>query len=515
MKNIRITSKLLTLCFLTSLFTAGLTSYADEILLDTWDNNTEKAYEYFCELSKIPRCTYNEKAISDWIVAFGKERGLETIQDENLNVLIKKPGSKGREDEPPVILQGHMDMVCEKSQDSTHNFLTDPIIPIIENDFVIAQNKTTLGADNGGGVAFILAVLDADDLSHPPIEAIITTSEETSMTGASTFDVSLLKGKRFINVDSEGDDAFTVSSASADIVDILIPVENMALPDGLASYTLTVKGLTGGHSGLEIHKELANANILLAQLLEMLNNTHDVEILVTSINGGSYHNAIPRESTAVISFENTYLETIQSIIKQAETVYKSEYPAEKNLSIILEEIETPQTIIQSESLQRVLDGILSIPNGVLSMSPDIPELVQTSNNVGVVITDEKTVILWNYPRSSIVSEQLETLDTLQSIADSIGAQAEITHVTPPWPYKQESPLRDKMIEIYVDMYGKEPQIKALNAGLECAIFADKMPEADLIAMGMYIYGAHTTEERLSLSSFNTSFDFLVRVLEEI
>ena len=471
----------------------------------------DTAFAYFLEISKIPRGSGNEKAVSDYLKSFGEERGFETVQDDYLNILIKKPGSKGRENEPPVILQAHMDMVCEKNQGSEHDFLKDPIIPVTDGDWVKA-NGTTLGADNGAGLAMILAVLDLKNISHPPIEAVITTEEETTSAGVIGFDASLLSGRRLINIDSEEEGIFTVSSAAGTVADITIPIKTEAVPAGFTSYKLTVKGLTGGHSGTDIHKNLANANILMGRLLKALNNVY-----VSSINGGSARNAIPRECTAVISLND--LDLVKALVEKMELNFKSEFALDVNLTITLEETAHAADALSGDSLESVLDGILKMPNGALVMSPDIDGLVQTSNNLGVIVTnaDEKAIILMCFVRSSSLSDLKDIEDSIQSLAGSlgVGVKAEIENIAPAWPYKADSPLRDKMAEIFKEMYGEEPLIEAVHAGLECADFALKMPDCDIISIGPDISGAHSPDERLSLPSFYRTFDFLVRVLEQI
>jgi dipeptidase D len=468
---------------------------------------TEIAFECFLEISAIPRTSGNEQAISDYLKAFGEARGFETIQDDLLNILIRRPGSSGRENEPPIILQAHMDMVGEKNQDSAHNFLTDPIIPITENDWVYAPG-TTLGADNGAGLAIILAILDATHLSHPPIEALITTEEETTMAGAVGFDASLLYGRRLINLDSMEEGIFTVSSAAMVNADLIIPIETEFVPDGLITYRLTVSGLMGGHSGVDIHKGLANANILMARLLNEIE-----DVYVSSIDGGSARNAIPRECTAVISLRNS--DSIYSVVSQMESAFKTEFPFDENLSVTLEEISPAENAMSGESSQTVLDAILQIPNGVLVMSSDIEGLVQTSNNIGAIVTEGNTVMIKCAARSSYIAKLEEILDSIRSIANVTGARVETGNTSPAWPYRANSPLRDKMAEVFNQMYGTPPEIQAIHAGLESAVFALKMPDCDIISIGPDIFGYHSPSERMSLSSFYRTVEFLVNILEQI
>ena len=482
-------------------------------IMDGHSEIAEKAFGYFIEISKVPRGSGNMQAISDFIKSFGEDRGFETVQDEILNVLIKKPGSAGRENEPPIILQAHMDMVCEKNRGVEHDFLKDPIIPVIDGDWVKA-NGTTLGADNGAGLAIILAILDADGSTHPPIEALLTVDEETTMDGALKFDAKLLSGNRLINLDNEEDGRLVVSCAAADSAAVTLPIETVAVPHGFTAYKLTVKGLTGGHSGMDIHRGLANASILAARLLARLFKDADATA-VSGINGGSAVNAIPRECTAVILFADKDLKDAQAIIDNYSEISKSEYPEEKDLKITLEKTEAPQTVFSGDSLQKVMDCVLRMPNGALVMSPDIEGLTQTSNNLGVIKTEGGAVTLTCFARSSNLAEQAETLEAIKSLAESVGAGSEFANTAPAWPYRPDSPLRDKMAVVFKEQYGRAPAIVAIHAGLECAIFAEKMPDCDMISIGPDIRGLHSPDERMSLSSFYRTLDFVVKVLEQV
>jgi len=470
-----------------------------------------EAYGYFCELLQIPRGSGNEKAVSDYLAAFAKKNRLEVVQDEALNVLIRKPGSKGRENEPPVILQAHMDMVCEKGEGVIHDFLKDPIIPVVEGDWLRASG-TTLGADDGSGVSLIMAVLAADYLSHPPIEAVFTTQEEIGMGGAAHFDASLLHGKRFINLDSEEEGIFTVSCASSNNIEIAVPIEYEPVPEGCVTYALAVKGLTGGHSGIDIDKGHANANILAARLINML----DYEaFFVASVNGGSARNAIPRECAAVLAFPESGLDRIQTTAALAAKAFRAEYPFDEGLTVTLEKTDPPQSVMSRASARKVIAGILLIPNGVQSMSADIEGLVQTSNNLGIVMTDGDRVTLTNYLRSSMVTEQDLAINKLILLADTLGAESSVVKSYPPWEYKESSSLRDTMSAVFEEAYGRAPAIAAIHAGLECALFAGKIPDGDFISIGMTIQGAHTPEERMSISSYDRTCGYLIKPLEAL
>ena len=475
------------------------------------DPFAEAAYNHLLELLKIPRGSHNEQEVSDYLVSFAEQNGLEAIQDETLNVLIRKPGSIGRENESPVILQAHMDMVCEKNGDVEHDFLKDPIIPIIDGDWLTADG-TTLGADNGVGVAMIMAILENKDLSHPPIEAVITTREETDMGGAEAFDTSLLKGKRFINVDSEEEWAFTVSSASTNDVNYTIFVETEAVPEGYVAYTLMINGLQGGHSGVDIDKKRANANILMGQLLQQLSTVH---CQLSTIEGGSKKNAIPRENTAVILFPEDKLDAVTTAIQKAESEFKAEYPDDSGMKITFVKTETPIYMMTAKTEKTVIDAITLVPNGVYAMSKHIEGLVQTSNNLGIIATEGNVVTLMNMMRSSDLDEQDELLKKMEELAESIGAEYTLDGQSPLWEYKEDSPMRDKMVDIYKEVFRKEVEVMAIHAGLECGMFAIKMPDCEFISIGPDMFDVHSPDERLNIPSFNRMCGFLVKLLEQI
>jgi len=472
---------------------------------------TQEAYGYLCELLRIPHGSGNEKAISDHLVAFAKKQGLEVIQDQALNVMIRKPGTAGRENEQPVILQAHMDMVCEKNEDVVHDFFVDPIIPVVDGDWVKAKG-TTLGADDASGVSIIMAILAADNLSHPPIEAVLTTSEETDMGGAFYFDTTLLEGKRLINLDSDQEGTLTVSCVSSSTVNMFVPVEFGAVPDGLSTYILVVKGLMGGHSGTDIDKNRANANVLAARLLVAIDSG---SLHVTSIHGGSSKNAIPRECKVVLSFAENDFETIKTKLTHAEVEFREEYINETDLTVILEECEPAEKALNDSTLKKIIAGILFTPNGVLSMSSDYEGLVQTSNSLGIIDTGEEWVTLTSYLRSSLQSERELVLGKMNSLADVIGARVFATEQSPTWSYKADSALRDIMIALYEDLYGKAPFISSVHAGLECSIFAERISDVDIVSIGVTIQGAHSPDEQMSLSSFDRTCNFLVMLLERL
>jgi len=470
----------------------------------------QEAYRYFCDLCKIPHGSYNEKAISDYLLNFGKELGLDAVQDRALNVLIRKPGSAGRENEAPIILQSHMDMVCEKNDDVKHDFLKDPIIPVLSGDWVKAKG-TTLGADNAAGIGIIMAILAAKNLSHPPIEALLTTEEEVGCTGAAKFDTTLLKGKHLITLDAVKEGVLLAGCSGATIINTEMAVEREAFPENFSSYKLMIKGLKGGHSGNDIHKGRGNANVFMAHLLEKL-YTDDIRII--SIKGGSKMNAIPRECGAVICFDAKVLEKIKSKAARTETELKARFPSDPDLCITLEKTDDSGSVMTRASLRVIIDTVLQTPLAVQSMSPDIPGLVQTSSNPGVIFTDEKRVTLINFLRSSETMDERLVIGKFKLLERNSAVKVIVSDRAPMWEFKPKSPFRDKLAAIFMEVYGKAPVITAVHGGLECAVFAESIPGGEFISFGMEILDAHSPDERMNMPSFNRTCDFLARILEK-
>jgi dipeptidase D len=497
----------------------------------------ERAFAYFLELLKIPRTSGNERQISDYLAAFAQEHGLEFVQDSSLNVFIRKPGTPGREDEPPVILQVHMDMVGVAEGNHPHDFLTDPIIPVIEGDWITAY-RTSLGADNGGGMAIVMTILASEDLSHPPIEALFTTEEETTMAGAANFDISQFRGRRFINIDTfEGDSIVTGAAGSATV---RASIESMFItpPEGLTPHILSIRGLLGGHSGTDIDRGHANAINLMARVLDALD---DGNVFVTGIIGGTVSNAIPMECTAVISFAPEESERIQSVLTQLEEQFRAEYPYDVNMTITFEkmtedyirQVGLSRFLVETDTaakyamsrgtLRNTLEMILTTPIGVIAMSDYFDGLVQTSNNLATIVTNPRPVsadeafevVISNFLRSSS-SEELGLLrNELIAAAEEVGAFAHGRTGLSPWVFREDSSLCDTMAYVYESLFGEPPTITGIHAGLEVNLFSQFMRDADFVAIGIDIEYAHSPGERMSISSFNRTLSFLIAVLEEL
>jgi len=477
----------------------------------------EKVFKYFEEISQIPRGSGDEKAISDYLVNFAKQRNLEVFQDEALNVIIKKPATKGYENIEGVIIQGHMDMVNEKNSGTEHDFSTDPIKLIVEDDLIRADG-TTLGADNGVAVAMGLALLDSDEYQHPKICFVATTEEETGLCGAFALNGSILEGnKYFLNIDSDKEGLFIVSCAGGVRQSLEIDATSESISEDFKAYEIKVRGLNGGHSGIEIQKELANANKLMGRVLYRAFYNYD--ILISKISGGLKDNAIPREADVTIMVNPDDVQAIEALVAEMNETLKNEFKInEQNLSISIEKIpceNCKKEAFTKEVTKKIIATIMIIPNGVQAMALGIDGLVETSNNLGVIVTEEDKVVFTSATRSSVVSRKQFMQDQLKQIADLVGAKYSEAGNYPGWAYEPESKLRDVCMEIYEDMFGKKAEIEAIHAGLECGLFSEKVAGLDIISFGPNINAQHTPEETLSISSTENVWKLLIEVLKNL
>ena len=470
----------------------------------------KEVFHWFAEISTIPRGSNNEKAISDFLVHFAKARSLEVYQDEALNVIIKKPGTAGYEKAPTVILQGHMDMVCEKTADSKHDFLKDPIKLIVEGDNLHAD-RTTLGGDDGIAVAYALAILDSNQLAHPPLEVLITTNEEVGMDGARALKAEYLQGRILFNIDSEEEGVFLVSCAGGANTNINFKIETEPLKGQALS--IKIDGLLGGHSGMEIIKQRANAIKLLGRVLSAVQAEQTVHIV--SISGGSKHNAIAKEAHAIITVEDAA--RAQTVITQLAAAIKAEYRvADKDIRIAAEAASIlPQTMYTGTVSCGIIDFMTMTPNGVQYMSMDIPGLVQTSLNHGIVALDGDILTFTISVRSSVKSELEEIIQTLQLCAQRTGGIFNKVSEYPAWEYSPQSLARDIAVKTYKDLTGNEPIISAIHAGLECGLIKQTIPDIDAVSFGPNLYDVHTPNEHLSISSAERTWKFIVKLLENM
>lgn len=466
----------------------------------------EKVFYYFEEISKIPRGSGNEKQISDYLYNLAKSKSWEVIQDEHLNIIIKKPATKGYENAPTVMLQGHMDMVCEKNEGVEHDFEKDPIkLRIVDGS--IYATETTLGADNGIAVAYALSVLDSD-IPHPSLEVLITTDEEKGMTGAENIDGSLFKSKYLLNLDSEEEGVFTSGCAGGSEIDFKIPVKFQSFKE--KAYKISVKGLSGGHSGTDINKEKGNANKILGRILYDLMDSVDL----ANVDGGSKTNAIPREANAVITTKN-FSNVIEKINKWNEILKNELAFTDPSVTVTIQELDKEVFPLEKEIFKKIVALINIIPVGVLSRSTVI-DLVICSNNLGVITTDEKYITLFNHPRSSVETLLTEGfIPAMTQLAEIMNVECEKGSFYPGWAYAKESAIRDICIEVYKDMYNKEPVVGAIHAGLECGLLMGKIPGLDAISMGPDAYDAHSPNEHVSISSVENVYNLLCEILKRI
>ncbi len=470
----------------------------------------KEVFKYFYDISQIPRGSGNEKAISDYLSNFGKSLGLETIQDNVLNIIIKKPATKGYEKSPTIILQGHMDMVCEKNKDTVHDFLKDPIDLYVEDDFLKARG-TTLGADNGIAVAMAMAILASDEIDHPAIEALFTTEEETGMTGAFGLNPEDIKGKLLINIDSEEEGALLVSCAGGVTNTVTLPIQKTSTTKN-DFYSIFITGLSGGHSGMDINKGRGNANKLLGRLLNALSKEIDFELF--SVNGGSKANAIPREAEAIIGIDKNDISNLQENIKNWEIIFKNELKAsDPGIIIKLDNAIAQSEVLTKDSKEKTINLLYLFPYGVNSVSAEIKDLVVSSNNLGVLTTDKDSITILGAVRSSVSTLKNEITSKIEALSNLLGATSKNESDYPAWSYNSDSKLREKMIEVYKNLYDKKPNIVAIHAGVECGLFGDKIEGLDMISLGPNVIGAHTPTEKLSISSTKRVWEYLLEVLK--
>lgn len=473
----------------------------------------KNVFKYFEEISQIPRGSGNEKAISDYLVSVAKKLNLEVIQDNALNVIIKKPGTKGYESSDTVILQGHMDMVCEKNKGTNHDFEKDPLKLRVIDDMVYATD-TTLGSDNGIAVAYALAILESTDISHPPIEVLITTDEETGMSGAMAIAKEHVTGNILLNLDNEEEGHLLVSCAGGIRSKHVLNVNLEEAGDYNNFLHIAVRGLKGGHSGMEINKERGNSNKIMGRILKSLLT---LDFKLVSINGGSKNNAIPREADAIIALKSDDLENAKGLINEWNPILINELKTQDpgiNVSI-LENTEKIEKVFSKECTEKAVNLLYLIPNGINTNSVEIKDLVESSTNLGVVTTNGTKVEFDSAIRSSVASLKDEIVLRSKTIAELIGAEFETTAGYPEWQYDSESKVRGICQDVYKRMYGKDAKIVAIHAGVECGLFNEKLGKLDMISFGPNLYDVHTPQEHMSITSVKNVWDYLLEVLKEL
>lgn len=472
----------------------------------------QKVFHYFEEISKIPHGSYHTKQISDYLVNFAKERGLFCLQDEANNVIIVKEATAGYENAPAVILQGHTDMVCQKAPGSAHNFEKDGLDLAIDGDLILAKG-TTLGGDDGIAVAYCLAILDSDEIAHPKLEVLLTSDEEVGLLGAVAADLSSLEGKMLINLDSEEEGEFLTSCAGGARANLTLPVTRVK-KEGIA-YEISVEGLTGGHSGMEIVKERANANKMMGRLLFELRK--EAEFSIGELSGGQADNAIPRECQAILLAAEEDQTALEEKTKQMERIFQQEQKVQDpKLTVKLTKIgKKEMDVLDRSSLTQTLMVLNMLPNGIQAWSMELEDLVETSLNLGILALEQEELRLSSSVRSAVESKKEYLLEQLRMLIEYAGGTMDTHGEYPAWEYKADSKIRRIFTETYRDMYGKEPVIKAIHAGLECGIFCNKIEGIDCISLGPNMYDVHTTEERLSISSTERTWKLLIEVLSRL
>lgn len=470
-----------------------------------------RVFYYFEELCKIPHGSGNTKEISDYCAEFAKEHGLFYVQDEKNNIIIKKKAAPGYENQQTIILQGHLDMVCECEPGTTFDFVNNGLELYIEEDYISAKN-TTLGADDGIAVAIALALLEAEDIPHPAIEAVFTVDEEIGLLGAASIDVSPLEGKWMLNLDSEVEGSFLAGCAGGMRVNASVPIARSEA--GGCGIQLTVTGLQGGHSGIEIQCERGNAINLAGRVLGQLADAYPVKLY--QLEGGLMDNAIPRESVIGMIVAERDVEAICEMTAKIEQILKKEYQSsDPELMIRVQKLgDIKEKVLTDGALKKILAFFDALPRGVQNMCADLQNLVETSLNAGIMCLEERALKIAFSIRSSVESRRDELAGRIHRVAKYLGGTCQDTGVYPAWEYAPESELRSRIVNCYESMYGKKPVIEVIHAGLECGLFAGKIPELQCVSFGPDILDIHTPKERLSISSTERCWDFVCEFLKE-
>ena len=474
------------------------------------DLKPQSVFKYFEEISQIPRGSGNEKEISNYLKKFGEDLGLETIQDEYLNIIIRKPATKGYENAPCVMIQGHMDMVCEKNKDTDHDFTKDPLKLRLEDGMIYATG-TTLGADNGIAVAMGMAILSDNSIEHPEIEFLVTVDEEAGMSGAMNLDGSQLKAKYILNLDSEEEGYILVSCAGGATAKSSLPIEYTNVSGDKVGLAIDIKGLLGGHSGMDIIKQRGNSNKLLGRLLNLLSIDYDL----AKVSGGSKNNAIPRESECIIAVNKNSVDEVKKQISDIEKIFKNELKTSDPGLVIEVSDADVEKVFTPEFKDKVIKMYNLMPNGVQTMSMDIEGLVESSTNLGVVVNGDKDILFESAVRSSVSTLKDDILNRMDLLTQSLKGSFKVESSYPAWEYAKGSKLEEICIEAYEKLTGKKPTIMALHAGLECGLLLSKMSGAEAISFGPDMFDVHTPNEHLDVKSTENTWDYLLTILKSI
>ncbi len=474
----------------------------------------EAVWNYFEEICQVPRPSKKEGKIIAFLLEFGQKNGLETFRDEAGNVLIRKPATVGKENVPTVVLQAHMDMVCEKNSDTVHDFDKDPIIPYIDGEWVKAKG-TTLGADDGIGVAACMAILTSKDIQHGPIECLFTVDEETGLTGAFALKPGFISGNILLNLDSEDEGELFIGCAGGIDTVIHLGYETEKLPSNAFAVNIRVKGLQGGHSGDDINKGRGNAIKILNRFVWDLNAKYGVR--VASLEGGNLRNAIAREATAVITFDGNQKEQIRADFN----VYAAEmenvwHITEPGLQLTMESTELPECVLSAKSNADLLNALYACPHGVFSMSYRMPGLVETSTNLAAVrFIENNTILITTSQRSDLNSEKYNIANMVEAVFKMAGAKVEHGEGYPGWTPNPDSPILKVAVNSYKKLFGKEPVVRSIHAGLECGLFLEKYPRMDMVSFGPTLRGVHSPDEKINIKTVEMWWSHLVDILQSV
>ncbi len=470
-------------------------------------------WTYFDEIRQIPRPSRHEEKVLAWVRSWAEEQGFEYSQDEVGNIVVQVSATEGHEDAETVILQGHVDMVPEKNSDVDHDFLSDPIQLERDGDWIVAPD-TTLGADNGVGVAMMMAVATSDDVTHGPLELLFTVDEETGLTGAAGLDGSLLGGRRLINLDTEEDGAFYIGCAGGSDLHATFALEQVQ-SERPEQVVVAVKGLRGGHSGVDIHENRANAVKLLARVLKTAMEA-SIEIDLAGIEGGSKHNAIPREAFAKMRLVTGAVDKLRGVAAAQQEEFEKEFGRiDPDLEVVVEQAEVGPKVFTADLTRRLVGALVAVPHGVLAMSREVDGLVETSNNLAVVHTTDQGIEITTSSRSSVMPALRGTVGQVRSAFELAGAEVESPEGYPGWAPDPVSRLLEVGRKVFSDLFGSEPVVKAIHAGLECGIIGEKVPGIDMISMGPEIRSPHAPGEKVQISSVQKTWDLLKAYLAEL
>jgi dipeptidase D len=476
---------------------------------------TREVLRWFEEISKIPRRSKEEGQIVEWLLGWAKEHGFEVETDRVQNTLIRVPGTTGYESSPTVVMQGHMDMVCEKTPDSDHDFTKDPISLVYDGDWLTAD-RTTLGADNGIALAMaMVAALDADT-PHPPLELLFTVDEETGLTGAIALEPGFIQGKLLINIDSEDEGVFTVGCAGGINSNLTVPIEREETPAGYAACKMQAGGMKGGHSGIDIALNRANAIRLLGRALHAI-GSEGIDVRIAALTGGSAHNAIPRDAEALLLLPEGDVEMAKMVTTRCGGTFLAEFRStDPDLTMTLESAnDAPARVLTAAASGKVIDFLLVVPHGVEAMSPDIAGLVQTSNNFARIELTDGAIEVLTSQRSSVVSEIAALSGRIESVARLAGGEGSRSDGYPPWTPNMDSPLLARSVALYEKLFDKKPVVEVIHAGLECGLIAERNPGMDMISIGPDLKDPHCPDERVSISAIGKVWDFLAALLADL